>query len=121
MFATILIHASLMVLPALHLPARMAACRSDVLSQLVIEERALARFNADVEHYVALHRRLERSLPPERLFEDAEDLFAARAALRWAILDARPNARRGDIFIGPDLSSDQSLSSRAGATAKRQL
>ena len=98
MFATILIHASLILLPVLHVPARTAACRSDKVTRLVVEERALAQFNAAVEGYVSLHRLLERSLPPEQMFDDPADMFAARAAVRSAILDTRPNARRGDIF-----------------------
>ena len=84
MVATILIQVSVMLLLR--------------LQPLAMEEHALAPFNAAVEQYVTLHRCLERSLPPERMFDDAEEMFAARKALRSAILGARPNARQGDVF-----------------------
>jgi hypothetical protein len=69
-----------------------------MLTPLLMEEHAVAQFDHAVDQYVALHRRLERSLPHERIFDDAEEMFAARAALRSAILDARRDARQGDIF-----------------------
>lgn len=99
MVTTILVlHVPLVILPLLHLPASTAASRLEVSASQTVEARALAEFNAAVEEYVALHRRVERRLPPERMFEDAEEMFAARAALRSAILAARRDATPGNVF-----------------------
>jgi hypothetical protein len=98
MVTTLLFHVSLMILPLLDLPPTLADCRLKPQTPRVTDACALMEFDAAVEHYVALHRRVERHLPPERMFEDVEEMFAARAALRSAILDARPNAARGNVF-----------------------
>jgi hypothetical protein len=63
-----------------------------------LEERAIEQFDRAIDDYVALHRRMERSLPPARVFNDAEDMFGAADALRQAIVGARPNAHRADVF-----------------------
>jgi hypothetical protein len=98
MFAAILMRVPLMLLPVVHVPLPTADCQFDVLSPTAMEDRAIAGFAAAVDHYVNLHRRLERSLPPEGMFDDPEDMFAAREALRFALVDARPTAREGNIF-----------------------
>jgi hypothetical protein len=98
MLSIILIYVPFVLLPLLQLPSPTGTCRLEVLTPLAMEERALAQFDHAVDEYVALHRRLERSLPPERLFDDAEEMFAARAKIRSAILAARPHARQGNIF-----------------------
>jgi hypothetical protein len=117
MFATILIHVPAILLGWLPLPAPPAGCQLPASTPFAVEEDALARFHAAVGQYVTLHRRLERWLPPERLFDDAEEMFAARDALRSAILDARPNARQGDIFT-PDVA--QLLIDRLDLVIKEQ-
>lgn len=98
MVATILMRVPLMLLPVMQVPAPTADCQFDVLTPTAVEERAMAGFATAIDHYVALHRRLERSLPPEQMFDDPEDMFAAREALRLAIVSARPNAREGNVF-----------------------
>jgi hypothetical protein len=98
MLATILIHSRLVLLPLMLLPPSTTDCQLDVLTPAAMEERALGDFNLRVNQYVRLHRRLERALPPEQMFDDPEDMFAAAEALRSAILDARPNARPGSVF-----------------------
>jgi hypothetical protein len=98
MFATILFHVPLLLAPLVHLPAPTAGCQLEVLTPLAQEERTLAEFNMRVNEYVALHRRLERSLPPEQRFGDWEEMSDARNELADAIRDARRNARAGDIF-----------------------
>ena len=98
MVTTILISVPFVLLPLLQLPQSSGACRLEMLTPLTMEEQALAQFDHAVDQYVALHRRVERRLPPERLFDDAEEMFAARDELREAILAARPGAHQGDIF-----------------------
>jgi hypothetical protein len=58
----------------------------------------VTEFEARVNRYVALHRRLERSLPPEQMFDDWEEMGEARDALADVLREARPQARAGDIF-----------------------
>ena len=98
MFATILFQLPIVLAPFANLPAPPDECRLEVLSPQAIEARTLADFDARVARYVALHRRLERSLPPEEMFDDPEDMYAAIEGLREALIDARPNARPGNVF-----------------------
>src|SRR5688500_13231847 len=74
------------------------ACQLDVLPPSVIEERVIHDFDRRVSHYVRLHRRLERALPPKHLFADVEDMWPAVDALHEALVDARPDAQPGTIF-----------------------
>jgi hypothetical protein len=96
MVTTILVYVPFVLLQVLQPPT--GSCRLEVLTPLAMEEQALVQFDLAVDRYVALHRRLERALPHERLFDDAEEMFAARDRLRSAILAARPDARQGNIF-----------------------
>jgi hypothetical protein len=73
-------------------------CQLEVLPPTVLEERVLRQFDQGVNQYIRLHRRLERSLPPEHLFGDSEDMFLTTAALHEALVEARPNAHEGTIF-----------------------
>ena len=98
MLTATLIRIPLMLLVWLNLPAPTAPCQVEVLTPAAMDARALAQFGTAVEQYVLLHRRLERALPPEQMFDDPEDMFAARDALRTAIIDARPGARQGAFF-----------------------
>ena len=98
MFATILFHVPLLLTPLIQLPTATADCQLEVLTPLAQEERTLTEFHARVDEYVALHRRLEASLPPEQMFDDPEDMYAAVEALRQALVEARPTARAGNMF-----------------------
>ena len=62
------------------------------------EEMALRRFHGAVNEYVSLHRRLEGTLPPLQVTEDARQICQAVEAMASAIRAARPAARIGDIF-----------------------
>ena len=73
-------------------------CQLEVLTPVALEERVIHDFNHRVDWYVRLHRRLERSLPPEHLFGDLEDMSVAVDALHQAMVDARPNAKAGTFF-----------------------
>jgi hypothetical protein len=55
-------------------------------------------FNGGVSAYVALHRQVERYLPPQQNFTTAEEGLAYAAALRRALCAVRPDAREGDVF-----------------------
>jgi hypothetical protein len=96
MAARTLTHAALVMLPLLAVSA--AAGQRAETDRQAEDERTLAQFAAAVDDYAALHRRVELLLPPERLFDNAEDLFAAQDALRAAIVEQRPRAQQGDLF-----------------------
>lgn len=98
MFPIALVHVPVLLFATLPLPQPTTACQLEVLTPQTLEERTLAQFNRSVERYAALHRRLERSLPPEQMFDDPEDMFGAREALAAALRQARPNARAGNVF-----------------------
>jgi hypothetical protein len=97
MTAAIVLFAFLIPGPA-QVKAPPPPCQLDVLTPTALDERATAEFHSAIDRYVVLHRRLERSLPPEQMFDDPEDMFAAREALASALRDARPLARQGDFF-----------------------
>ena len=97
MLAWIVLHAPLALFPIAP-AAAPPTCQLEVLPSFVIEERVVLDFNKRVDHYVHVHRRLERALPPEQLFNDPEDMSMAVDALHAAIVDTRPNARPGMIF-----------------------
>jgi hypothetical protein len=65
---------------------------------------AVAEFVRRLDEYVALHRKLEASLP--RLPDDAtpEQIDQSQRALFAALKAARPNARRGDLFT-PEMTA----------------
>jgi hypothetical protein len=98
MFATILFHLPLLMAPLAQPPTSTTGCQLAVIMPLTEEDRALTEFDARVARYVELHRRLERSLPPEQMFDDWDEMSVARDELADAIRDARPNARPGDVF-----------------------
>jgi hypothetical protein len=99
MLAALVFQVPLALFPATTPPP----CQLEVLSPTALEERALQTFDRRVHWYVRLHRRLERSLPPEHLFGDLEYMPMAVEALHAAMADARPNARAGGFFT-PDLA-----------------
>ena len=94
MLAWIVLQLPLALLP----PAAPPTCQLEVLTPAALEERVLRGFDAGINQYVRLHRRLERSLPPEHLFDDSEDMSMITDALHAALVDARPYAREGSIF-----------------------
>ena len=55
-------------------------------------------FPASVEEYVRLHRRVRASLPPLDMASEPGKIVKASDLLASAIRDARPGARRGDLF-----------------------
>jgi hypothetical protein len=98
MMAAFFVYVPVMLLQLLQLPAPTADCELEVTAPHAVEDAVLDRFDTAVSAYASLHRRLERALPPEQMFDDPEDMYGAAEALRQALLDARPNVRQGNIF-----------------------
>jgi hypothetical protein len=90
------------MLALMQVPTPLPECQPDRLAPPAVEERALERFAAAIDDYVALHHRLETPFP-EKLFDDAEEMFAVRDALRSALVRARRHAQQGNIFT-PDVA-----------------
>jgi hypothetical protein len=70
----------------------------ELLTPTPDEEQALEYFDRAIDAYVLLHRRVEQRFPPQRMFDNADEMLAARTALRDAILEERRNAKQGDVF-----------------------
>ena len=94
MLATILFVIPIGVLPIVPLPQPTRECLLDVLTPAALEERALVDFQARIDAYVALHRRLARSTGA--IPDDEGDFFGDE--MRAALIAARPHARPGAFF-----------------------
>lgn len=62
------------------------------------EESLVCMFDAAVEDYVQLHRRMELLVPPQIITPDPSLLFMSRWALAAQIRRERPLAKQGDVF-----------------------
>jgi hypothetical protein len=62
---------------------------------------ALAVMTERLKEYVALHVRLEQTLPPMSVNSTPEEIDANQRAFEKLLRDARPTAKQGDIFT-PD-------------------
>lgn len=58
----------------------------------------VARFNQRVHAYVALHRKVERLLPPQQIFTDPAEARRSMVGVANAMRALRPNAAEGDVF-----------------------
>ena len=76
------------------LPGQQTAAAQSAAERQQMREAFLKR----VDQYVALHRDLERLLPPETITSNLDELLAPRAALARELRRARAWAREGDIF-----------------------
>jgi hypothetical protein len=92
-----MIRQSLAIFAATFLVAATAAAATEP------RDPALHQFNTAVQEYTALHRELERQLPPPRVTADAPDIFESSDALAAALRAVRVNAREGDLFT-PDVA-----------------
>jgi hypothetical protein len=95
MLATILVQVPLVIAPLLQAPAP-PPCQLEVLTPITMEERSLATFNANVDAYVTLQRRLARALPPSEMFDEEDSLVADE--LKRVLVAARPFASPGEFF-----------------------
>lgn len=62
------------------------------------DSKAFAEFLSQVQAYVNLHKRVESSLPALKSSALPEMITAHQQALARKIREARPHAKRGDIF-----------------------
>ena len=56
------------------------------------------RFTQRVQAYVAMHRQIERFLPPQQIFTDPAEARRSMVGMANAMRALRPNAAEGDIF-----------------------
>ncbi len=101
-----MLSAMVLSIPTLVLPLVMAPpadCQHGRFGNAAEDARAHASFQQAVEHYVTLHRRLERAWPPGWFLADPEQAEMAAEALRTALRDARPQAAQSGFFT-PDVA-----------------
>ena len=58
----------------------------------------IERFNQRMQAYVAMHRQVERFLPPQQIFTDPAEARRSMVAVADAMRALRPNAAEGDVF-----------------------
>ncbi len=63
------------------------------------DAKAIVDFMAKVKDYVALHRKLEATLPKLPTHATSQEIDDSQRALERLIVQARPAAKPGDIFI----------------------
>ena len=80
------------------LTAPAQGCELDGLTETALEERALARFQAAVEEYADVHRRMERALMIDHHGSWSEEGNMESETLADVIRAARPEARAGVLF-----------------------
>jgi hypothetical protein len=101
-FTPVILTIPTLILPLL-LPSPPAECQFGRLGNPVADARAVTAFEARVDEYVALHRRLARSWPPAWITADLEFREFAAEAFRKVLRDARPQAVQGGLFT-PDVA-----------------
>lgn len=97
--------------------ATTVAVRTILLSALILafapvpvhaqdpaDESLVCMFEARVDQYVQLHRRLERLVPPQIITSDPYRLFVSRWALAAEIRRERPFAKQGELFT-PEIAA----------------
>ena len=110
-------------------PSLIAACAAAVLALAVpgaaqTPTDPAGEFLEGVRTYVALHRALEQTVPPQSVFSDPVLGRMAVDPLAQALRAARPNAREGDIFsprIREDFRRRISRALRAAGLEPRTL
>jgi hypothetical protein len=60
--------------------------------------KAIAEFQEEVEEYIALHRKLEATLPELSTEATPEEIDRRQRALGALVQDARRGAKQGDVF-----------------------
>jgi hypothetical protein len=72
----------------------LAAAREQPPGRAALVER----FNQRVQAYVAMHRQVERFLPPQQIFTDPAEARRSMVGMANAMRALRPNAAEGDVF-----------------------
>ena len=72
--------------------------------QVPPDESLVCMFEAGVDQYVQLHRRLEQLVRPQIITPDPSLLFVSRTMLAAEIRNERPFARQGEVFT-PELAA----------------
>ena len=62
------------------------------------DDASIQQFRSAVRTYAALHRRIEKQLPPFRVMDHGGDIVESSNALAAALQTARAKAREGDFF-----------------------
>ena len=97
MLTLISLAAPAVLIPLLTGAGTATNCQLPALAPAPFDDRAIARFEDTVDRYVGLHRHLARGLAWQAGEGDEGGTWYAEA-LRNAIREARPNARRGNLF-----------------------
>ena len=97
MVAPAILTIATVVLPLLA-PAPTRDCQFGRTGDPVADQEALVKFEAAVNDYMDLHRRLERGWSPFWFISDPEQVEGAAAEFRRVLRDARPHSARGAFF-----------------------
>jgi hypothetical protein len=97
MLAAILLPIPLALPPIVEITRPTRDCALEILPAETIEERTIADFQARLDAYVTLQRRLTRSLGTTTMLGDDEGDMAGDQ-LRAVLVAARPLARQGEFF-----------------------
>ena len=82
---------------------------------------ALVRFQAAIEGYAALHRRLRGSLPRLETESEPGKILKAADRLASAVRAARPGARQGDLFTPEVVASFRARIRRALGDRRQEV
>ena len=95
------IHVGRRGMPVLLSALLLAAAPAPGQTRVNPDAKAIADFVAKVNDYVALHRKLEATLPKVPTDASSEQIDASQHALARLLQQARPEAKQGDLFIKP--------------------
>ena len=96
MLVSIVVQIPLVLFPLLQAPPPTRDCQFEILRPEVIEGRALSQFDANVQAYAEMPRRLARWMPANHMAMDEGGFF--NEALRESLVAANPQAREGGFF-----------------------
>jgi hypothetical protein len=96
MLAAILLPIPLALAPIVERPQPSRDCWLEVVTAETLERRTIAEFEGRLDAYIALQRRLVRSLGATMFEDDEGDMLGD--PLRAALVAARPLARQGEFF-----------------------
>jgi hypothetical protein len=98
----------MLTIPMVVLPLLFATpirdCQFERMGDPVADAQAITGFEARVNDYMGLHRRLERAWPPMWFISDWEQQEFVAAEFRALLRGARPQATRGGFFT-PEVAS----------------